>query len=83
MRYVYLGDRLTAPEFKGQPCDPVRRADGKCIRGRGAMLVRFSDGLPRVVIARLLRVRGEENDNAHRPRSAGGAFDERFIMRVA
>jgi hypothetical protein len=52
MRYIYLGDRSTAPEFKKQPCDPVRRADGKCIRGRGSMLV----GLARVVIARRLRV---------------------------
>jgi hypothetical protein len=56
MRYVYLGDRMTAPELKKQPCDPVRRADGKCIRGRGSMLVVFADGLPRVVIARLLRI---------------------------
>lgn len=60
MRYVYLGDRMTAPELKGQPCEPVRRADGKCIRGRGAQLVRFVDGLPRVVIARRLRVQRRE-----------------------
>jgi hypothetical protein len=56
VRYIYLGDRWTDPALKGQPCDPVRRADGKCIRGRGSMLVVFADGLPRVVIARLLRV---------------------------
>jgi hypothetical protein len=56
MRYIYLGDRATAPELKNQPCEPVRRADGKCIRGRGSQLVRFADGLARVVIARRLRV---------------------------
>jgi hypothetical protein len=56
VRYIYLGDRMTAPELKKQPCDPVRRADGKCIRGRGSMLVVFADGVQRVVIARLLRV---------------------------
>jgi hypothetical protein len=56
MRYVYLGDRWTDPALKNQPCEPVRRADGKCIRGRGSQLVRFADGLARVVIARRLRV---------------------------
>lgn len=56
MRYVYLGDRATDPSLKNQPCEPVRRADGKCIRGRGSQLVRFADGLARVVIARRLRV---------------------------
>ena len=56
MRYVYLGDRLTAAALKGQPCDPVRRADGKCIVGRGAQLVRFADGSERVVVRRRLRV---------------------------
>ena len=56
MRYVYLGDRLTDPTLKGQPCDPVRRADGKCIVGRGAQLVRFPDGVARVVVRRRLRV---------------------------
>jgi hypothetical protein len=58
MRYVYRGDRLTAPELRGQPCDPVRRPDGKCIRGRnGNMLVVFADGVQRVVLARQLRLR--------------------------
>lgn len=56
MRYIYLGDRLTAAQLKGQSCDPVRRPDGKCIVGRGAQLVRFADGLERVVIRRRLRV---------------------------
>ncbi len=34
MRYVYLGDRLTDPALRGQRCDPVRRADGKCVVSR-------------------------------------------------
>jgi hypothetical protein len=56
MEYVYLGDRYTAPEKKGAPCKAVRRADGKCIRGRnGSMLVCFENGEPAVVIGRLLR----------------------------
>lgn len=55
MKYIYLGDRMTDPKWKGAACDPVLRADGKCITGRSVMLVRFKDGLPRVVIRRLLR----------------------------
>jgi hypothetical protein len=58
--YIYLGDRLTRPELRNQICFAVRRSDGKCIRGRnGAMLVRFEDGRPQVVIARLLRKKGK------------------------
>lgn len=53
--YKYLGDKLTAPEFKGQTCEAVRRLDGKCIRGRnGSMLVSFNGKLVNV-IGRLLR----------------------------
>lgn len=55
-RYVYLGDKLTAPKWKGQPCDPVRRVDGKCIVGKGKALVRFADGDLCVVIRRRLRL---------------------------
>lgn len=40
MRYTYRGDRLTALALRGLQCDPVRRADGKCVRGKnGNMLV--------------------------------------------
>ncbi len=54
--YIYLGDRLTDPSLKGARCSAVLRPDGKCIRGRGSMLVRFDgEDAPRVVIARLLR----------------------------
>lgn len=58
MRYVYLGDALTDPRLVGQPCDPVRRPDGKCLVGRSPrnQLVRFADGELVVVRARLLRV---------------------------
>lgn len=53
--YKYIGDKITGPKFKGQPCSAVRRPDGKCIRGKnGNMLVEF-EGRKVVVIARLLR----------------------------
>ncbi len=53
--YVYLGDRLTGPAYKGKQCKAVRRQDGKCIRGRnGNMLVRFENAMA-VVNARSLR----------------------------
>lgn len=40
MRYTYRGDRITDPGLRDIQCDPVRRADGKCVRGRnGNMLV--------------------------------------------
>lgn len=56
-RYVYLGAQGTAPHLVGARCDPVRRADGKVVRGRGNALVVFRGELwPRVVVARRLRV---------------------------
>ena len=60
MRYVYRGDRLTDPALVGQPCEPVRRADGRCVVGRSKQLVRFADG--RAVVAlrrRLALIRAE------------------------
>ena len=40
--YIYLGDRLTASQFRGQICQAVLNAEGKCICGRnGVMLVYF------------------------------------------
>ena len=58
MRYTYLGDRMTDPRWAGQPCDPVLRADGKCIVGRKPrnQLVRFADGSLVVVLGRRLRL---------------------------
>ena len=54
--YEYLGDRLTRPELRGARCRAVRRADGRCIRGRnGVMLVEFETGLRCTVLARRLR----------------------------
>ena len=58
MRYLYLGTRQSDPRLRGQPCDPVRRPDGKCIVGRGNQLVRFADGRRVVVVRRRLRVAG-------------------------
>ncbi len=31
MRYTFLGDKQTASALAGMQCDPVRRADGKCV----------------------------------------------------
>ena len=58
MRYVFLGDTMTDPALVGQPCDPVRRADGKCILSTrmATALVVFADGVERVVKRRRLRV---------------------------
>lgn len=54
--YRYRGDGFTAPALKGAICHPVRRADGKCIRGKnGSMLVAFEDGIKHVVLGRQLR----------------------------
>ncbi|HEY0653693.1 MAG TPA: hypothetical protein VGD65_11225 [Chryseosolibacter sp.] len=53
--YVYLGDRNTDERLKGKTCAAVRRADGKCIRGKnGSMLVTFGN-TKMVVVGRLLR----------------------------
>lgn len=55
-RYIYRGDRLTDPALRGAACVAVVRADGRCIRGRGSMLVTFDgEDAPRVVLARQLR----------------------------
>jgi len=56
VRYVYLGTPMTDPKLKGMECDPVRRPDGKVVRGGGNALVVFADGSQRVVAARRLRV---------------------------
>lgn len=56
MRYVYLGDGLTDRALRRQPCDPVRRGDGKCVVGRGKQLVQFADGRMVVVLRRRLRL---------------------------
>ena len=54
--YRYLGDRLTDPRLKGQPCRAVRNGRGKCVRGRmGTMLVAFAGGELVNVVGRRLR----------------------------
>jgi hypothetical protein len=56
MEYVYLGDRNTKDVLKKQHCKAVRRANGKCIRGKnGSMLVEFENEIKAVVVGRLLR----------------------------
>lgn len=55
MEYVYVGDRLTSPDWRGMPVNAVRRTDGKCVRGKnGSMLVETVDGRRCVVLGRLL-----------------------------
>jgi hypothetical protein len=54
--YVYRGDRMTDAALRGVTCHPVRRTDGKTVRGRnGSMLVALSDGTQHVVLGRQLR----------------------------
>lgn len=54
--YTYRGDKHTAPELRGQPCQAVRNTAGKCIRGKNSnMLVQFNNGAVHVVLARQLR----------------------------
>jgi hypothetical protein len=72
MQYTYLGDRNTDPALKGAPCNAVRRADGKCIRGRnGSMLVALEDGRQMVVIGRLLRKGTPEESVLHEKNKKG------------
>lgn len=56
MRYLYLGDASTDETLIGMACDPVRRADGKCIVGKSKMLVIDESGCKHVVLRRRLRV---------------------------
>ena len=53
--YIYLGDKLTRPELKGQNCIAIKKINGKCIRSRmSTMLVDF-DGERHIILARRLR----------------------------
>ena len=58
MRYIYHGDKLTTPEIKGMHCDPVRKANGKCIISykMQTALVVDEQGRKHVVLRRLLRL---------------------------
>ena len=57
-RYVYLGDKLTDLALVNMPCDPVRRADGKCIVSikMATALVEDGTGTRHVVLRRRLRL---------------------------
>jgi hypothetical protein len=57
-RYTYIGDKLTAPELVGMQCNPVRRADGKCVISvkMATALVETEDGKRHVVLRRRLRL---------------------------
>jgi hypothetical protein len=62
MRYTYRGDRLTDDSLRGLQCDPVRRGDGKCVRGKnGNMLVEDAQGRRYVVLGRQLRMNRSNN----------------------
>lgn len=58
MRYTYLGDKLTDENLIGLQCNPVRRADGKCIISvkMATALVIDAQGNKYVVLRRRLRV---------------------------
>ena len=57
-RYTYLGDKLTRPELIGMQCDPIRRADGKCVISMrmATALVVDMNGQRHVVLRRRLRL---------------------------
>ena len=57
-RYTYLGDRWTREELRGIQCDPVRRADGRCVVSTkmATALVVDADGVRHVVARRMLRL---------------------------
>ena len=61
MRYTYLGDVLTRDNLCGLQCDPVRRADGKCVVSvkMATALVVDADGKRYVVKRRRLRLNGK------------------------
>jgi hypothetical protein len=62
MRYTYLGDGLTSDRLRGMQCNPVRRADGKCIVSvkMATALVIDADGNRYVVKRRRLRLNSKE-----------------------
>lgn len=67
-RYTYLGDKLTRPDLRGMQCDPVRRADGKCVISAkmATALVVDSDGKRHVVLRRRLRLNKNDSDGKTR-----------------
>lgn len=65
LRYTYLGDKLTDPNLIGMACDPVRRADGKCIISQkmATALVVDEQGRKHVVLRRRLRLNRKRDRN--------------------
>lgn len=63
MRYTYLGGKLTRPELRGMQCDPIRRADGKCVVSvkMATALVVDEYGQRHVVLRRRLRLNNKPN----------------------
>ena len=62
-RYTYLGDRHARLDVRGLQCDPVRRADGRCVVSTrmATALVVDGAGHRHVVARRRLRL----NSPAH------------------
>lgn len=62
MRYTFLGDKLTRPDLVGMQCNPVRRADGKCIVSvkMATALVIDDTGSQHVVPRRRLRLNNRD-----------------------
>lgn len=58
MRYTYLGDKLSDDQLLGFQCDPVRRADGRCVVSikMATALVEDAAGRRYVVLRRRLRL---------------------------
>ena len=58
MRYTYIGNRATDDNMRGLQCDPVRRADGKCVVSikMATALVVDGRGSRHVVMRRFLRL---------------------------
>ena len=74
-RYTYLGDRQTRADLRGAQCDPVRRADGKCIVSTkmATALVELADGGRAVVARRRLRLNSKRKSPPGEPNEAGAA----------
>jgi hypothetical protein len=62
VRYIYLGDKMTNPPLVNMPCDPVRRADGKCVVSvkMATALVVDATGHKHVVLRRRLRLESKK-----------------------
>lgn len=58
MRYTYLGGKQTRDDLRGMQCDPIRRADGKCVVSvkMATALVVDESGKRYVVLRRRLRL---------------------------